>query len=354
MVHFPQATDEELSTGLRSSTGARRKSFFHRLSLRVTKNEVDSIQVDDFTPATARPSTSSKKKHVIKARRSLSGKRTSHERLSASRGKSLPTEDLDTLTPPEVERSPSAETTPRSRPSKRKKMGTVGRRRGALQVGHATAAAEELSDVSLTVPLEKRHRILQELRDTERSYATSLHMVNVVFIAPLRAKVGTDEEILTSAEMAEIFGALEAIQEESQDMWERIDAVLAPSAWSESTLIGPLFLDLAQNEAFREAYHQYVATYERGLTLIRKATKEETVFGQFMASRQLPCDSHSLSSLLILPIQRIPRYQLLLRDLIKSTPPHHPDQSLLTSALEQFEHFTTSLDERTRSVPYSL
>ena len=32
-----------------------------------------------------------------------------------------------------------------------------------------------------------------------------------------------------------------------------------------------------------------------------------------------------LLALLIMPIQRIPRYKLLVDDLLRSTPPHHPD-----------------------------
>jgi len=270
------------------------------------------------------------------------------------RGKSLPTEDLDTKAAHDIDRRPSVDATLHVplRP-KRKAAGTVGRR-GALQVGHATAAMEDSASATGTVPLEKRRRILQELRDTERSYATSLHMVHVVYLAPLRAKLGTDEELLSATEITKIFGPLEVIQEESQSLWERIDQVLAPSAWGESTLIGPLFLDLARNQAFSRAYHEYVTTYERGLAVIRQASREETGFGQFMASRQLPCDSHSLSSLLILPIQRIPRYQLLLRDLIKATPRDHPDQPLLISALEQMQCLTCSLDEQPLSSPPRL
>merc|ERR1712130_462057 len=148
MVHIAQTEEEDMPC-LRESSHqtSRRKRFFHRLSLRVTKSEL--VETEDevqLRPLTERPS--SKKKHVIKARRSLSGskgKKFSRGHVASVRGKSLPTEDLDT-TAHDIDRRPSVgaveiNAPPRSRP-KRKAAGTVGRR-GALQVGHATAAVEE-------------------------------------------------------------------------------------------------------------------------------------------------------------------------------------------------------------------
>jgi hypothetical protein len=42
-----------------------------------------------------------------------------------------------------------------------------------------------------------------------------------------------------------------------------------------------------------------------------------------------------LNALLITPVQRIPRYKMLLEDVIKNTPECHPDKKSLTEALEQ-------------------
>lgn len=42
--------------------------------------------------------------------------------------------------------------------------------------------------------------------------------------------------------------------------------------------------------------------------------------------------SLTLEDLLMMPIQRMPRYELLLHSMLKSTPPSHPDHALLASA----------------------
>eukprot|EP01094_Clydonella_sp_ATCC50884_P019372 TRINITY_DN3764_c0_g1_i3.p1 TRINITY_DN3764_c0_g1~~TRINITY_DN3764_c0_g1_i3.p1 ORF type:complete len:212 (+),score=57.68 TRINITY_DN3764_c0_g1_i3:528-1163(+) len=57
-----------------------------------------------------------------------------------------------------------------------------------------------------------------------------------------------------------------------------------------------------------------------------------------------------LSSFLIMPIQRIPRYQMLLRELIKYTTPEHTDYKSLTGAVAQIEEIADILDKRKKEV----
>ena len=48
---------------------------------------------------------------------------------------------------------------------------------------------------------------------------------------------------------------------------------------------------------------------------------------------QPECHRLDLRSLLIMPVQRIPRYNLLLGELLKETPNTHPDHADLTTAV---------------------
>ena len=52
-----------------------------------------------------------------------------------------------------------------------------------------------------------------------------------------------------------------------------------------------------------------------------------------------------LPNLLIQPIQRIPRYNLLIRDLLAKTPEEHPDHKHLTAALTILEGVMEYLDK---------
>ena len=59
---------------------------------------------------------------------------------------------------------------------------------------------------------------------------------------------------------------------------------------------------------------------------------------RFAENAQNPaCKGQSLQSFFILPIQRIPRYKLLVEELLKHTPITHPDHSTLSEALKVSE-----------------
>lgn len=55
---------------------------------------------------------------------------------------------------------------------------------------------------------------------------------------------------------------------------------------------------------------------------------------QFFERAQLQGSKLNLESFLIMPVQRMPRYILLMRDMLKYTHAHHPDKDLLERALE--------------------
>jgi len=56
-----------------------------------------------------------------------------------------------------------------------------------------------------------------------------------------------------------------------------------------------------------------------------------------------------ITSLMITPIQRLPRYVLLLKELRKRTPDDHPDAQLLESALADVQVVADHVNERLRS-----
>lgn len=59
-------------------------------------------------------------------------------------------------------------------------------------------------------------------------------------------------------------------------------------------------------------------------------------------------DGLTLSSYLIMPIQRLPRYNLLIRDLLKQTPDTHKDFRLLTEAGKSVSDVADKLNEKIR------
>jgi hypothetical protein len=91
-------------------------------------------------------------------------------------------------------------------------------------------------------------------------------------------------------------------------------------------------------------YEDYVAGYGKRLRTLSSTSETFNEFRKVKEQSSL-CGNHTLSSLLITPIQRIPRYILLLKELQRSTPKTHPDSEILSSALESFEALAVHLDK---------
>ncbi|KAJ3315357.1 hypothetical protein HDV04_003750 [Boothiomyces sp. JEL0838] len=142
----------------------------------------------------------------------------------------------------------------------------------------------------------KRRRIMNEILDTEIRYVSDLQFLKTQYYEPLLALVGTPEEIIPKKAIMDIFGHHESIlavnRELSNQLQKRIEL------WNRGNdLIGDIFVSLSK------AAHP---------------------------------DSHGLvlQAFLVLPVQRIPRYKLLLEDLFKHTPEDHPDHENIKKAIE--------------------
>lgn len=88
-----------------------------------------------------------------------------------------------------------------------------------------------------------------------------------------------------------------------------------------------------------DLYVQYVNNYEQSTRALRAAEEHEE-WRYFMKHWALLTEAtghgrHSLPSLLIQPVQRIPRYKLLLEQLLKETSTEHPDHPHLVATLEE-------------------
>lgn len=94
---------------------------------------------------------------------------------------------------------------------------------------------------------------------------------------------------------------------------------------------------------FFKLYTTYSHNYEKALEVLERVHLEPW-FVKYCGSRNV------IEGLLITPIQRIPRYMLLLTDLISKTPQDHPDYNDLTKSFERcvslLEYDPTHLPER--------
>ena len=79
---------------------------------------------------------------------------------------------------------------------------------------------------------------------------------------------------------------------------------------------------------------------------MRKSNKE---FEAFVSQQErLPHITRKLEALLIVPIQRVPRYRLLLTELINHTEESEEEHTILKAALQQIESVARHINEQIR------
>eukprot|EP01122_Echinamoeba_exundans_P007650 TRINITY_DN2399_c0_g1_i1.p1 TRINITY_DN2399_c0_g1~~TRINITY_DN2399_c0_g1_i1.p1 ORF type:complete len:704 (-),score=122.41 TRINITY_DN2399_c0_g1_i1:6-2117(-) len=186
-----------------------------------------------------------------------------------------------------------------------------------------------------------------EIFTTEKGYVTSLQVLMGLYMHPLMIAIGTPNEILTKQEFNEVFPNVELIINLNKELLrmvqERIDQ------WHPHQKIGDIFLKLA---AFFKMYSAYCEDYEKAITRAKQLQREKPRFDTFLKkadSMKNINDGLDLASFLIKPIQRLPRYILLLDALLKYTPEEHPDRVSLTDALSKLQTVTSHVNEAMRN-----
>eukprot|EP00026_Physarum_polycephalum_P001095 Phypoly_transcript_01096.p1 GENE.Phypoly_transcript_01096~~Phypoly_transcript_01096.p1 ORF type:complete len:1113 (-),score=285.59 Phypoly_transcript_01096:143-3481(-) len=191
----------------------------------------------------------------------------------------------------------------------------------------ATSGPESEQDISNA---KKRKERAEETLFTERTYVKQLTIVVECFVEPLKKKEREKTPILNGTDIFAIFSNIEVIlncHKKLLDMFEKRLVV-----WDSIPELGDIFLE---NTAFIKLYKYYVNNFDKSIITLKTVREKNPTFQQFAQefdySEKL--SGLSIESFLILPVQRIPRYVLLLQDLLKYTNPTHQDFNNLSNAL---------------------
>lgn len=171
----------------------------------------------------------------------------------------------------------------------------------------------------------KRLHILKEIVETEKTYISSLESILDVVEEKIKANLSdilrVNHELLRQLEEARNSAMLSsALVNENSD---GNSAELLRKELVDFN-VGKIFNRITP---FLKIYSIYIKTYPH------------TISG-------LPSDStRSLRSVLLTPIQRIPRYRLLLLDLLNHTPGDHDDHAELSKAYKSIEDVASYVNE---------
>lgn len=189
--------------------------------------------------------------------------------------------------------------------------------------------------------LSAREKILNEIVNTENDYVNDLGVIIEVFLKPIREYGG-----VSAAEVQQVFSNIEVIydinKEFNHDLRNRVK-----EKGGVDIIVGDLFNNLT---AYFKLYTMYCINQETANKKFRDLMENNTQFRSVVerqkASEQ--CRKMSLTDFMIKPMQRLCKYPLLLKELLKKTDSSHPDFAALESAMAEVGGVVKYINERKR------
>ncbi|XP_052222182.1 guanine nucleotide exchange factor VAV2-like isoform X3 [Dreissena polymorpha] len=189
------------------------------------------------------------------------------------------------------------------------------------------------------VHLSKREYCIQEMCDTEKNYVDALTMIVTKFIGPLA-------NTITASDKNTIFSSIDKMLEVHKGFYSDLSQACANDkrTTSEKPRIHEVFLKWKPHLLL---YGDYCSNLPKAQETIEKLTKtnEAVKLKVEDCERQANDGRFRLRDLLHVPMQRVLKYHLLLRELIKNTDKTSDQQGYLQQALEAMQDLSFYVNE---------
>ena len=187
---------------------------------------------------------------------------------------------------------------------------------------------------------QTRSSIVKEIIQSEVNYVQFLQTVSDLYLKPLESS-----NILTPEELRSIFSNWDSLLKMHKESL-LVDLLKIDSADS-SHSIGKIFI---KHTAFIKLYITYVNNYDAAVAEMHRTLAKKKKFKAFCDQVRRNPDHRqpNLEFYLIMPVQRVPRYNLLLQDLLKNTTDQHPDYMALKEALNETKKRAQEINEHKR------
>ncbi|CAL8325158.1 unnamed protein product [Merluccius merluccius] len=186
---------------------------------------------------------------------------------------------------------------------------------------------DALSEAYRCPEAQRLLNIARELLQTEEAYVKRLNLLDQVFCTKL-TEAAVPQDVITG-----IFSNISSI-------YCFHDKFLLPELktriigeWESNPRIGDILQKLAP---FMKMYGEYVKNFDRAMDLVNTWTQRSSQFKSVVQNiqKQDVCGNLTLQHHMLEPVQRIPRYELLLKDYLKKLPEDAADRKDTEKALE--------------------
>jgi hypothetical protein len=219
-----------------------------------------------------------------------------------------------------------------------------------------TSDAHALNDVATTngvmqsedrkATLVQRQAAILELITTEEAYHADVSIVIDVFKRPLTS-------LLTQEEVNAIFVNWHEISQANDKLLRslRVRKKMCKKNKKQGSadiiMIGDI---LCENMPHFASYIRYCSCQLKASMFIQRRLEEDQMFKEALqkCSQDPLAKGMPLSSFLLKPMQRITKYPLLMKQILKFTPEDHPDYQYMKDACEKAEELCVQVNEGVR------
>ncbi|XP_048404435.2 FYVE, RhoGEF and PH domain-containing protein 4a isoform X2 [Stegostoma tigrinum] len=192
---------------------------------------------------------------------------------------------------------------------------------------------------------EKLYKIANELLLTEKSYVSRLHLLDQVFCAKLLDEANSKGSFPADV-VTKIFSNISSIYTfHNQFLLPELETRM--NLWNSTPQIGDILQKLAP---FLKMYGEYVKNFEKAMALLKTWMGRSPQFKAIVEEiqKQEICGSLTIQHHMLEPVQRIPRYELLLKDYLKKLPQDSLDRKDAEKSLEIISTAATHSDAAIR------
>lgn len=196
---------------------------------------------------------------------------------------------------------------------------------------------------------KKLYNIVSEILSTERAYVRRLYLLDQVFYHRLNTECCAQGSVPGEA-LNDIFSNIQAIHQLHRDfLLPKLEARIKD--WANNNQIGDILKGLAP---FLKMYTLYVGNFDKATetlsTWMKKSPAMTAVIEEIQKSKE--CENLTLQHHMLEPVQRVPRYQLLLKDYLSKLPEDSEDLKNTSDALgiisESARHANDSMKKTER------
>eukprot|EP01084_Bolivina_argentea_P122331 216774_1 len=201
-----------------------------------------------------------------------------------------------------------------------------------------------MSENKKAVRDRRRKAAVEELLSTEKTYVHLMSKLVSNFVDKLRTNTAIlsaeDYKILFPSDIHAILGLNKTFLKDLTNIIE------SENFNNDNTKIGDIIYSFCPHF---KMYQNYLNNYSGAATkLSQLRSKSSSSFSQYCDKQREESyfNNLPLESLIILPIQRMPRYKMLLEEIIKHTDISHPDLKQLKNALQKISDVNDVINSR--------